>query len=65
MVNSGHKPDFMKRILKAGITKYVRRLAASLLSEDDPHYTHHQEDHLLDSERKLWQETPGTRQPKT
>ena len=38
MANSGHKPEFMKRILTTGICKYERKLAASRLDGDDPNY---------------------------
>ena len=38
MANSGHKPEFMKRILTTGICKYERKLAASRLDIEDPNY---------------------------
>ena len=36
MVNSGHKPNFMKNILIAGILKFDKKVKASQLTENDP-----------------------------
>ena len=38
MVNSGHKPHFIRRILCSGIMKYERMVRNSKLEKSDPDY---------------------------
>jgi hypothetical protein len=40
MVNSGHKPSFIKRVLITGISKYERKLQQSKLDPDDKNFKH-------------------------
>ena len=40
MVNSGHKPFFIKRVLVTGISKYERKLQQSKLDPDDKNFKH-------------------------